>query len=209
MEKEAVVSRESGWADSGRAAHCGVLREWVRSGFKGEYSAGSRVEGRLILESEVGGGRKIKNGHCGLQGVVMASRDELESGNIRWQVRPSDRELVNEVMNRLVVYLGGSEQTAALAKTAPQAAPGRADQNAWGGIAATCGRGAPPPGGPPTAPPAPAPAAPPVCRAAAASPSPPVWSTDIRFHCPANTRGGAGGKPPALPPPQPQSGASI
>lgn len=125
-DKSALGILETSWAENRSDAPGGFLTDWVKSVFKNAYSAGTRDKYRLRLERREGGGSEIYISHYGLQEVVMASRDEIESGNIRWQVRPSDRELVNEVMNRLVVYLGGSEQMAAQVKTESQTAPERA-----------------------------------------------------------------------------------
>ncbi len=125
-DKSALGILETNWAENRADAPSGFITDWIKSAFKNAYSAGTRDKYRLRLERREDGGSEIYISHYGLQEVVMASRDELESGNIRWQVRPSDRELVNEVMNRLVVYLGGSELTAAQAKATEQATPERA-----------------------------------------------------------------------------------
>ena len=118
---------ETHWAENRADAPGGFLTNWVKSVFKNAYSAGTRDKYRLRLERGENGGSELYISHYGLKEVVIASRDELESGNVRWEVRPSDPELVAELTSRLLMHLGHSEATvSALQAEAGQAEPERA-----------------------------------------------------------------------------------
>ncbi len=107
---------ETAWAENRADAPSGFITDWVKSVFKSAYSAGTRDKYRLRLERSESGGSELYLSHYGLKEEVLAGQDELDVGSIRWEVRPSDRELVNEVLNRLVVYLGGGERAVAQLK---------------------------------------------------------------------------------------------
>lgn len=107
---------ETAWAENRADAPGGFLTKWVKAVFKDAYSAGTRDKYRLRLERGESGGSEIYISHYGLKEVALATRDELDVGNLRWEVRPSDQELVVEVLKRLVNYLGGSEQLVASAE---------------------------------------------------------------------------------------------
>jgi outer membrane protein assembly factor BamC len=127
LDKPELGIMETVWAENRADAPSGFIANMIKSVFKNAYSAGTQDKYRLRLERSEGGGTELYLTHYGLKEVVVPGRDELDSGNIRWEVRPSDRELVNEVLNRLMLHLGVSEQGAAqLAAAAQQPAPERA-----------------------------------------------------------------------------------
>ncbi|MEN8168960.1 MAG: outer membrane protein assembly factor BamC [Pseudomonadota bacterium] len=126
LDKPELGVMETAWAENRADAPGGFLANMVKKLFKNAYAAGTRDKYRLRLERGEGGGSEIFISHYGLKEVVVATRDELEVDNTRWEVRPSDHELVYEVMNRLVLFLGGSEQTAAQIKLAAETASERA-----------------------------------------------------------------------------------
>jgi outer membrane protein assembly factor BamC len=125
MDKPELGIMETAWAENRADAPGGFLTGMVKSVFKNAYSAGTRDKYRLRLERSENGGSELYLSHYGLKEVALSTRDALDTGNIVWEVRPSDRELANEVTNRLVLFLGGSERAAAQAKEA-EALPERA-----------------------------------------------------------------------------------
>lgn len=112
LDKPELGIMETAWAENRADAPSGFITDWIKSVFKSAYSAGTRDKYRLRLERGENGGSEVYLSHYGLKEVVVPGRDELDAGNIRWEVRPSDRELVNEVLNRLMLHLGISEQGA-------------------------------------------------------------------------------------------------
>ncbi len=127
LDKPELGIMETAWAENRADAPGGFLTSWIKSVFKNIYSAGTRDKYRLRLERSESGGSEIYVTHYGLKEVVIATRDELETNNTRWEVRPADRELVSEVTRRLLMHLGSSEQRAEqLSSDAQQAQPERA-----------------------------------------------------------------------------------
>lgn len=126
IDKSELGIMDTAWAENRADAPGGFLTKWVKSVFRNAYSAGTRDKYRLRLERGENGGSEIYLTHYGLKEVAVATRDELDVGNLRWEVRPSDQELVNEVLNRLMLYLGASETVAAQAKAETQAVSERA-----------------------------------------------------------------------------------
>lgn len=80
------------------------IRKLIRKAFKGAYSSDTRDKYRLRLEAREDGRSEIFITHYGIAQVL--DKDERAI----WQVRPSEVELANEVMNRLALYLGGTEE---------------------------------------------------------------------------------------------------
>jgi outer membrane protein assembly factor BamC len=126
LDKPELGIMDTAWAENRADAPGGFLTGLIKSVFKNAYAAGTRDKYRLRLERGTNNGTGLYLTHYGLKEVVIPSRDEFSGANSRWEVRPSDRELANEVLNRLVIYLGGSELAAAQVKAAEQAAPERA-----------------------------------------------------------------------------------
>lgn len=114
---------ETDWAENHADAPKGYLASLVQKVFKNAYEAGTRDKYRLRAEPNKDGSTDIFITHYGLKQVVAG---ENEAGiETTWEVRPSDPELANEVMNRLVLFLGGDKTTAkaVLAKQEEQAPP--------------------------------------------------------------------------------------
>ena len=101
---------ETAWAENRADAPKGLIASTVKSVFKDAYSADTRDKYRLRLEPRKGGRVELFLTHYGLQEVISTQPEKI--GQTVWQLRPSDPELANEVMNRLVLFLGGSEKTA-------------------------------------------------------------------------------------------------
>jgi outer membrane protein assembly factor BamC len=113
------------WAENRADAPGGFLADWVKKVFKNAYSADTRDKYRLRLEPREDGGSELFITHYGLKEVIATQVDEIVE--TAWEVRPSDPELANEVMNRLVLFLGGDETTArAVVDKAADDAPQRA-----------------------------------------------------------------------------------
>ena len=111
LEKPAEGIMETQWAENRAELPQGAFARMVRKIYKGAYSADTRDKYRLRLEPDSGNKTEIFITHYGLKQVAPQN----QTGDIIdtvWEVRPSDPELANEVMNRLVLYLGGSKQTA-------------------------------------------------------------------------------------------------
>jgi len=114
---------ETDWAENHADAPKGYLASLVQKVFKNAYEAGTRDKYRLRAEPREDGSTDLFITHYGLKQVVAG---EDETGvQTTWEVRPSDPELANEVMNRLVLFLGGDKATAkaAVAKQEEQAPP--------------------------------------------------------------------------------------
>ncbi len=130
MDEPNLGIMETNWAENRADAPAGFLTDWVRSVFKDAYSAGTRDKYRLRLERGEDGRSEIFITHYGLEEVSTVTRDDLEAAHLRWQTRPANRELANEVMNRLALYLGASEKLAAQRKDEEQQARARIEGDA-------------------------------------------------------------------------------
>ena len=113
---------ETAWAENRADAPGGYIANMVKKVFKNAYSADTRDKYRLRLEPRDDGKVELFLTHYGLKQVIASQSEEVVQ--TAWEVRPSDPELANEVMNRLVLFLGGDEPTAkAVLAKAPAPAP--------------------------------------------------------------------------------------
>ncbi len=118
---------ETGWAENRADVSGGVIRDVLKKFIDFAYSAPTRDRFRLRVE-RMEGGTAIFLTHYGLQEATVGDergRKDVTTTTV-WQPRPADPELEAEMLNRLMVYLGASEQRAAtqVAKGgAPSAAP--------------------------------------------------------------------------------------
>lgn len=128
VDQPATGIMETAWAENHADAPRGFLSDMVQKLFKNAYDAGTRDKYRLRAEPREDGSTDIFITHYGLKEVVASQVEEMVQ--TAWEVRPSDPELANEVMNRLVLFLGGSKVTAqaVVAKTdsAVEPTPARA-----------------------------------------------------------------------------------
>lgn len=125
MDEPALGLMVTDWAENRADTPTGFFSGMVKKVFPKAYSADTRDKYRLRLERREDGKVELFLAHYGLQEVVAVQSDIVTE--TVWQVRPSDRELANEVMNRLVLFLGGSETTAREVLATPQEpAPSRA-----------------------------------------------------------------------------------
>lgn len=105
---------ETQWAENKADLPQGAFARMVRKVIKVAYSADTRDKYRLRLEPVSDNRTELFLTHYGLKEVAPQN----QSGDIIdtiWEVRPSDPELENEILNRLVLYLGGSKQLATAA----------------------------------------------------------------------------------------------
>ncbi len=124
LDDPAVGIMETAWAENRADAPGGFIADMVKKVFKNAYSADTRDKYRLRLEPRQDGKVELFLTHYGLKEIIARESDiTVETA---WVVRPSDPELANEVMNRLVLFLGGDEKTAREVMATPQATAPRA-----------------------------------------------------------------------------------
>lgn len=115
---------ETQWAEN----KADVPGDWIQSMisrvFKSAYSAPTRDKFRLRVErGSAAGSTEIYVTHYGVEEVMRGQ--SVESYDTIWQSRPSDPELVTEMLNRLMVFLGTPQAVAeSRLAAAPAAAPG-------------------------------------------------------------------------------------
>ncbi|MCW8829085.1 MAG: outer membrane protein assembly factor BamC [Gammaproteobacteria bacterium] len=112
LDDASIGIMETAWAENRADAPGGFLTGMVRKVFKNAYSADTRDKYRLRLEPLADGRSEVYITHYGLKEIVAGQTVEGFT-ETAWETRPSDPELANEILNRLVVYLGGNQQTAA------------------------------------------------------------------------------------------------
>lgn len=124
LDAPGIAIMETEWAENRADAPGGFLTGLVKKVFKNAYSADTRDKYRLRLEPRDDGGSELFITHYGLKEVVAAQASDGIVETV-WQVRPSDPELANEILNRLILHLGGSEELArtVLEPTAEQRPP--------------------------------------------------------------------------------------
>ncbi len=110
VDEPAVGIMETAWAENRADAPSGFIADLVKKVFKNAYSADTRDKYRLRLEPRKEGKVELFVTHYGLKEVIATQIEEVVETT--WVARPSDPELANEVMNRLVLFLGGNETTA-------------------------------------------------------------------------------------------------
>jgi outer membrane protein assembly factor BamC len=94
------------------------IRRLLGTVLDGLYDSGTRDKFRTRLERRADGGTDIYISHRGMQEVAVGNLKD----QTRWDVRPTDTELENEFLRRLLVRFG-FEETKAQAVVAQGAAP--------------------------------------------------------------------------------------
>lgn len=107
---------ETDWLENRADIPEGPIRDLLKRVVDFAYSAPTRDKFRVRLERS-DAGTEVFLTHYGVQEVVTneigASSGRRDTSNTAiWQPRPSDPELEAEMLNRLMVYLGASEQRA-------------------------------------------------------------------------------------------------
>lgn len=105
---------ETGWLENRADIPAGFIQGIISQALPGVYSAPTRDRFRVRLERGAEPGTtEIYLTHYGVEQVAVGE-DVL-----RWQRRPADTELINEMLNRLLVHIGvPQEQAASLAEQA-------------------------------------------------------------------------------------------
>lgn len=124
MDKPKLGIMETAWAENRADTPNGFFARMVKKVFKNAYSADTRDKYRLRLEPYKGGKVELFLTHYGLKEVITGQSDITPQ--TAWVVRPSDPELANEVMNRLVLFLGGGEKIAKEVRATPKEPVSRA-----------------------------------------------------------------------------------
>lgn len=122
VDEPLVGIMETQWAENRAETPQGFFARMVKKVFRNAYSAGTLDKFRIRLEPLDDGRTELFLTHYGLREVVP----EKQSGEVMetaWEVRPSDPELANELLNRLVLYLGGSKETAEAVLADPDGQP--------------------------------------------------------------------------------------
>jgi len=110
FDEPSIGIMETVWAENRADIEHGFFTDMMRSVFSGAYSANTRDKYRLRIEPVGSNRTEIFLAHYGVQEVVKGQTEGFNE--TMWQQRPSDPELVNAVLNRLVLFLGGSQGAA-------------------------------------------------------------------------------------------------
>ncbi len=101
---------ETEWGENRADAPGGFIVDMVKKVFKNAYSVDTRDKYRMRLEPINKNRTELFITHYGMKEVVAGEVEGFPQ--TAWQVRPSDPELENEVLNRLVLFLGGDKSIA-------------------------------------------------------------------------------------------------
>jgi len=115
---------ETQWAENRADIPEGFIRGLISKVFKNAYSASTRDKYRIRLErGSTPNTTEIYLTQYGVQEVPVATATGTETADSKWVSRPSDPELANEMLNRLLVFLGTPrKQAEAMVAAAPQPA---------------------------------------------------------------------------------------
>jgi len=118
LENTKTGIMETDWAEKRPRIKQGVIRDALTRALGTLYTSGTRDKYRTRIEpSETPGATDIFISHRGMEEVyITEGRDDT-----RWQQRPANTGFESEMLRRLMVYLGESEETA---KEAIAAQPG-------------------------------------------------------------------------------------
>jgi outer membrane protein assembly factor BamC len=113
---------ETEWGENRADAPSGYIADMVKKVFKNAYSADTRDKYRLRVEPTGKNRTELFITHYGMKEVVVGQVEGFSETT--WKYRPSDPELENEILNRLVLFLGGDKS---VAKAVLQSQPKKAD----------------------------------------------------------------------------------
>lgn len=120
---------ETQWAEN----KADVPQDWLSKWLPKLHSAPTRDKFRVRLEPAVqGGATEVFITHYGVEEIQRGSN--AESYDTVWQSRPADAELVNEMLNRLMVYFGAPQEkaTSMIASAVQKSARARMEAEASG-----------------------------------------------------------------------------
>ena len=113
VEQQVVGVMETDWNENRAKLPQDFIRRTIGRVFENLYSTSERDKFRTRLERNPSGGTDIFVSHRGMQEVyTSANKDQTV-----WQPRPSDTELENEFLRRLMLKLGATEAQAQSALT--------------------------------------------------------------------------------------------
>jgi outer membrane protein assembly factor BamC len=119
VDQPAVGTMETEWAENRAKLPQDAIRNTVGKVFDGLYSTGERDKFRTRVERHADGGSDVYITHRGMVEVYSsASKD-----NTVWQTRPADSQLEGELLSRLMLRLGATEETAKTAIVVPSTTP--------------------------------------------------------------------------------------
>lgn len=103
---------ETDWLENRADIPAGYIRDLLKRVLDVAYSAPTRDKFRVRLE-RIPKGTAVYLTHYGVEEVSRGGRGQQDtSEDINWQSRPRDPELEAEMLNRLMVYLGGADKRA-------------------------------------------------------------------------------------------------
>ncbi len=112
---------ETAWAENRADIKGGFIQNLLSKVLPNMYSPSTRDKYRLRLERGENGGSELYVTHYGVEEVVKSVSEGFNE--TKWQTRPSDPELANEILKRLMVYLGTPEATALALAVTEQVGP--------------------------------------------------------------------------------------
>jgi outer membrane protein assembly factor BamC len=108
VDSPATGVLETDWNENRANVPKDGVRRLLGTVLDGLYDSGTRDKFRTRLERRQDGGTDIYLTHRGMQEVVVGNlRDQT-----RWDIRPSDTELENEILRRLLLRFGLDEASA-------------------------------------------------------------------------------------------------
>jgi outer membrane protein assembly factor BamC len=113
---------ETEWGENRADAPGGFIADMVKKVFKNAYAADTRDKYRMRVEPTGKHRTELFLTHYGMKETVVGETDGF--AQTEWKWRPSDPELENEILNRLVLFLGGDKN---VAKEVLQSQPKKAD----------------------------------------------------------------------------------
>lgn len=101
---------ETEWGENRADAPSGFIADMVKKVFKNAYAADTRDKYRMRVEPTGKDKTELFVTHYGMKQVVTSEVNGF--AETAWEPRPSDPELENEILNRLVLFLGGDKEVA-------------------------------------------------------------------------------------------------
>jgi outer membrane protein assembly factor BamC len=99
---------ETDWAENRAKIPQDFIRSTLGKVLDSLYSSGERDKFRTRLETNANGGTDIFISHRGMVETYTSAQKDAT----KWQPRPADEELETEFLRRLMVKLGGKQETA-------------------------------------------------------------------------------------------------
>jgi outer membrane protein assembly factor BamC len=125
MEDPRLGILETGWAENRADIPQDIIRDTLGKVLDFVYSAATRDQFRVRLENgATPGTTELYLTHRGMEEVVTG---DAENRSTMWKPRPSDPELEAEMLKRLMVFLGASEEKAKTELAAQPQAQRRAE----------------------------------------------------------------------------------